>query len=69
MRDADSRLIEAIVGAALAAVLLLAAFAVVAQERAGTDRVIVRLHDWADAPAVQSMQSTCAHDSRRPARA
>jgi hypothetical protein len=36
VRDADSRIIEAIVGALLAAALLLAAFAVIAQEPAPT---------------------------------
>ena len=36
MRETDSRLIEAIVGVALAATLLLAAFAVIAQEPAET---------------------------------
>jgi hypothetical protein len=36
MRDTDSRLIEAIVGVTLAATLLLAAFAVIAQEPADT---------------------------------
>jgi hypothetical protein len=53
MRDADSRLIEAIVGVALAATLLLAAFSVIAQEPASADRLIVRLADWADAPLLQ----------------
>jgi len=43
MRDTDSRLIEAIIGALLAATLLLAAFSVIAQESAATDRLIVRL--------------------------
>ena len=54
MRDADSRLIEAIVGALLVTALLLAAFSVVAQEPAATDRLIVRLAEWADQPAAQS---------------
>jgi serine protease len=57
VRDADSRIIEAIVGALLAAALLLAAFAVIAQEPAATDRLIVRLAGWADTPAAQAMPS------------
>lgn len=60
MRDADSRLIEAIVGVALAATLLLAAFSVIAQEPATTDRLIVRLATWADAPAAQAMSTARA---------
>ncbi len=36
MRDTDSRLIEAIIGATLAVTLLFAAFAVIAQEPAET---------------------------------
>ncbi|HSD43216.1 MAG TPA: hypothetical protein VLD36_15290 [Burkholderiales bacterium] len=43
MRGADSRIIEAIVGALLAAALLLAAFAVIAQEPGATDRPVVRV--------------------------
>jgi hypothetical protein len=57
MRGADSRIIEAIVGALLAAALLLAAFAVIAQEPASTGRLIVRLPDWVDAPAGRAMSS------------
>jgi hypothetical protein len=37
MRGADDRLIQAIVGAVLATTLLVAAFAVIAQEPAATD--------------------------------
>jgi serine protease len=55
VRDVDSRLIEAIVGALLATALLLAAFSVVAQEPAATDRLIVRLAEWADQPGGQAM--------------
>ena len=62
MRDADSRLIEAIVGALLAATLLLAAFAVIAQEPAATDRLIVRLADWADPAASPAMPTARARD-------
>lgn len=54
MRDPDSRLIEAIVGALVVTALLLAAFSVVAQELAATDRVVVRLAEWADQPAAQA---------------
>jgi hypothetical protein len=57
MRSADSRIIEAIIGALLAAAVLLAAFAVIAQEPASTDRPIVELADWADPPAAQAMPS------------
>jgi serine protease len=60
MRDADSRIIEAILGVTLAAVLLLAAFSVIAQEPAPTDRLIVRLHGWADAPAALPMSQARA---------
>jgi len=62
MRDADGRLIEAIVGVALAATLLLAAFSVIAQEPATTDRLIVRLATWADAPPAQAMPGARARD-------
>jgi hypothetical protein len=57
MRGADSRIIEAIIGALLAAALLLAAFAVIAQEPESIGRLIVRLPDWADAPAARAMSS------------
>jgi len=62
MRDADNRLIEAILGVALAATLLLAAFSVIAQEPATTDRLIVRLATWADAPPAQAMPGARARD-------
>ncbi len=55
MRDADSRLIEAIVGALLAAALLLAAFAVVAQEPAATNGLTARATAQASAPAKPDM--------------
>ena len=55
MRDADSKLIEAIVGALLAAALLLAAFAVVAQEPAATNGLTARVTAQASAPAEPDM--------------
>jgi serine protease len=99
MRERESRLIEAILGAVLAGVLLVSAFAVVAQELAatdraivrlpaiergggapsqlpqvtgrdaiGTDRVIVRLHDWADAAGAEAMPSARARGLSAAAR-
>jgi hypothetical protein len=51
MRGADGRLIEAIIGALLATALLVAAFSVVAQEPAGTNRVTIRPTAPTGAPA------------------
>lgn len=61
MRSADFRLIEALVGGLLAIALLAAAFAAAAQSPpATTDRLIVRLADWADAEPGQPMSESRA---------